>query len=142
DDVQNQRVMSEINGRGNIALAILRQPGVNTVRVADAVNDMVEELRSQLPPSIQLQTFFDRSESIRESVHDVQFTLLGTLFLVVMAIFLFLRNARATIIPSLSLPFSIVGTFCVMWALGYSLDNLSLMALTLAVGFVVDDAIV
>jgi HAE1 family hydrophobic/amphiphilic exporter-1 len=142
DDVQNQRVMSELNGRGNIALAIIRQPGVNTVAVADAVNETIEELRPQLPASIQLQTVFDRSVSIRHSVNDVQYTLLGTLFLVVMVIFLFLRNLRATIIPSLSLPFSIVGTFCVMWALGYSLDNLSLMALTLAVGFVVDDAIV
>ncbi len=142
DDVQNQRVMSELNGRGNIALAIIRQPGVNTVSVADAVNAKVESLLPQLPASIQLVKVFDRSESIRHSVRDVQFTLLGTLVLVVMVIFLFLRNVRATIIPSLSLPFSIVGTFCVMWALGYSLDNLSLMALTLAVGFVVDDAIV
>lgn len=142
DDVQNQRSMSELNGRGNIALAIIRQPGVNTVAVADAVNEKVESLHEQLPASIQLQTVFDRSESIRHSVRDVQLTLLGTLALVVMVIFLFLRNARATIIPSLSLPFSIVGTFCVMWALGFSLDNLSLMALTLAVGFVVDDAIV
>ena len=142
DDVQNQRVMSELNGRGNIALAVIRQPGVNTVAVADAVNETIEELRAQLPGNIQLQTIFDRSVSIRHSVNDVQFTLLLTLFLVVMVIFLFLRNMRATIIPSLSLPFSIVGTFCVMWALGYSLDNLSLMALTLAVGFVVDDAIV
>ncbi len=142
DDVQNQRGMSEINGRANLALAVIRQPGVNTVAVAEAANAVMEELRPQLPASIQVETIFDRSESIRESVHDVQFTLLLTLFLVVMVIFLFLRNARATIIPSLSLPFSLVGTFIVMYALGYSLDNLSLMALTLAVGFVVDDAIV
>ncbi len=142
DDVQNQRVMSELNGRSNIALAVIRQPGVNTVEVARGVQRMMDELTPQLPPSVRVETIFDRSVSIKESVDDVQFTLMLTLFLVVMVIFLFLRNARATIIPSLSLPFSIVGTCCVMWMLGYSLDNLSLMALTLAVGFVVDDAIV
>jgi len=142
DDVQNQRVMSELNGRANIALAIIRQPGVNTVEVAQGVNRMMKELEPQLPPSVKVETIFDRSVSIKESVDDVQFTLLLTLLLVVMVIFLFLRNTRATIIPSLSLPFSLVGTCCVMWTLGYSLDNLSLMALTLAVGFVVDDAIV
>jgi HAE1 family hydrophobic/amphiphilic exporter-1 len=142
DDIQNQRGMSELNGRGNIALAIIRQPGVNTVAVAEAVKDAMDELRPQLPATINVETIFDRSTSIRDSVHDVQFTLALTLVLVVMVIFLFLRNVRATIIPSLALPFSLVGTCCVMWALDYSIDNLSLMALTLAVGFVVDDAIV
>ncbi len=142
DDVQNNRGMSEVNGRANIALAIVRQPNVNTVATADAVKAVVAELAPQLPANIRFDTIYDRSISIRESVHDVQFTLLLTLCLVVLVIFLFLRNARATIIPSLSLPFSIVGTFAVMWALGYSLNNLTLMALTLAVGFVVDDAIV
>jgi HAE1 family hydrophobic/amphiphilic exporter-1 len=142
DDVQNNRGMSEVNGRANIALAIIRQPNVNTVATADAVKAVVAELAPQLPANIRFDTIYDRSISIRESVHDVQFTLLLTLCLVVLVIFLFLRNARATIIPSLSLPFSIVGTFAVMWALGYSLNNLTLMALTLAVGFVVDDAIV
>ena len=142
DNVQNTRVMSELNGRGNIALAIIRQPGVNLVKVAENVQAAMDEIAPQLPPSINVQTIFDRSESIRQSVHDVKFTLLLTLCLVVMVIFLFLRNARATIIPSLALPFSLIGTCTVMWMLNYSLDNLSLMALTLAVGFVVDDAIV
>ncbi len=142
DNVQNTRVMSELNGRGNIALAIIRQPGVNLVRVAENVKAAMDEIAPQLPPSINVQTIFDRSESIRQSVHDVKFTLLLTLLLVVMVIFLFLRNVRATIIPSLALPFSLIGTCTVMWMLNYSLDNLSLMALTLAVGFVVDDAIV
>jgi hydrophobic/amphiphilic exporter-1 (mainly G- bacteria), HAE1 family len=142
DDVQNNRVASWINGRRNIALAIQRQPGANTVAVADRVNAKLAELATQIPASIKLETVYDRSQSIRESVHDVQFTLLLTLCLVVLVIFLFLRNLSATVIPSLALPFSIVGTFAVMYALDYSLDNLSLMALTLAVGFVVDDAIV
>jgi len=142
DDVQNTRVMSELNGRSNIALAIIRQPGVNTVEVSEGVQRVMEQLKPQLPASVQVETIFDRAESIRSSVDDVKFTLMLTLALVVMVIFLFLRNVRATIIPSLALPFSLIGTCSVMWMLGYSLDNLSLMALTLAVGFVVDDAIV
>jgi HAE1 family hydrophobic/amphiphilic exporter-1 len=142
DDVQNNRVSSQVNGRGNIALAIIRQPGTNTVAVADAVKATVEALKPQLPASIQFLPLYDRAVSIKESVHDVQFTLVLTLGLVVLVIFLFLRNMRATSIPSLALPFSIVGTFSIMWALGYSLNNLTLMALTLSVGFVVDDAIV
>ena len=142
DDVQNTRVMSELNGRANIALAVIRQPGVNTVQVAEGVDRMMELLKPQLPQSVNVETIFDRSVSIKHSVDDVKRTLLLTLGLVVMVIFLFLRNVRATIIPSLALPFSLIGTCSVMWMLGYSLDNLSLMALTLAVGFVVDDAIV
>ncbi len=142
DDVQNNRVASSVNGRTNIALAIVRQPGTNTVAVADAVMERVDLLKEQLPSSIQFEPIFDRAVGIRESVHDVQFTLMLTLGLVILVIFLFLRNVRATSIPSLALPFSIVGTFSVMWALGYSLNNLTLMALTLSVGFVVDDAIV
>ena len=142
DGLQQMRGMSEINGRANIALAIIRQPGVNTVAVAEGVKRVMEQLRPQLPPSVSTEVIFDRSESIKHSVEDVQFTLLLTIALVVMVIFLFLRNVRATIIPSLALPFSLIGTCTVMWMLGYSLDNLSLMALTLAVGFVVDDAIV
>jgi HAE1 family hydrophobic/amphiphilic exporter-1 len=142
DDVQNNRVSSEVNGRGNIALAIIRQPGTNTVAVAKAVKETIAALTPQLPASIQFLPLFDRAVSIEESVHDVQFTLVLTLCLVVLVIFLFLRNVRATSIPSLALPFSIVGTFSVMWGLGYSLNNLTLMALTLSVGFVVDDAIV
>lgn len=147
DTVQNLRVYNEAygadkQGRSNLSLAIIRQPGVNTVRVAEDVKAMIEELRPQIPTSINIETIYDRSISIRESVEDVKFTLMLTLFLVVLVIFLFLRNARATIIPSLSLPFSLVGTFSLMWALDYSLDNMSMMAIVLAVGFVVDDAIV
>ena len=142
DDVQNNRVAAWFKDQRAITLAIQRQPGTNTVQVADAVQGLLEQVRPQLPASISIHTLYDRSVSIRHSVVDVQFTLLLTLALVVMVIFLFLRNVAATVIPSLSLPLSVVGTFAVMHQLGYSLDNLSLMALTLSVGFVVDDAIV
>jgi HAE1 family hydrophobic/amphiphilic exporter-1 len=142
DGVQDSRVASWFNGRRAIVLAIQRQPGTNTVRVADAVHAMVDRLRPQLPASVRIETLNDRSISIRHSVNDVQMTLLVTLLLVILVIFLFLRNVSATLIPSLALPLSVVGTFAVMQLLGYSLDNLSLLALTLSVGFVVDDAIV
>jgi HAE1 family hydrophobic/amphiphilic exporter-1 len=142
DDVQNNRVASWFGGRRNITLAIQRQPGTNTVEVAAGVHRMLDRLRPQLPASVGVHELFDRSEGIRHSVRDVQFTLLLTLAMVVLVIFLFLRNLPATVIPSLSLPLSLVGTFALMHFLGYSLDNLSLMALTLSVGFVVDDAIV
>jgi HAE1 family hydrophobic/amphiphilic exporter-1 len=142
DGVENPRNASWFNGRPTIYLAVARQPGTNTVQVVDAIKELLPQLQSQLPAALELAIRSDRSVSIRESVEDVKFTLVLTVFLVVMVIFLFLRNISATIIPSLALPFSIVGTFAIMWALGYSLDNLSLMALTLSVGFVVDDAIV
>jgi hydrophobic/amphiphilic exporter-1 (mainly G- bacteria), HAE1 family len=126
----------------SIVLAVQRQPGTNTVAVAQAVRALLPSLEAQLPPSVQLKVLFDRSESVLASVNDVKFTLVLALALVVMVIFLFLRNLSATTIPSLALPLSIVGTFALMYPLGFSIDNLSLMALTLAVGFVVDDAIV
>ena len=126
----------------SIVLAIFRQPGTNTVEVANAVKALLPVFRSQMPASVTLNTLTDRSIWIKDSADDVQFTLVLTLGLVVLVIFLFLRNASATIIPSLALPMSVLGTFVVMYALDYSLDNLSLMALTLSVGFVVDDAIV
>jgi HAE1 family hydrophobic/amphiphilic exporter-1 len=125
-----------------IQLAVFKQPGTNAVEVVDGVKAMLPELKVQLPPSVNMYTLFDRSITIRSSVDDVKFTLELSLFLVIMVIFLFLRNFSATTIPSLALPFSLVGTFAVMYLGGYSLDNLSLMALTLSVGFVVDDAIV
>jgi hydrophobic/amphiphilic exporter-1 (mainly G- bacteria), HAE1 family len=128
--------------RRAMVLAVQRQPGTNTVQVAKDVNNLVKKLRDQIPPSVALETLFDRSTSIQDSVRDVKLTLLLTLFLVIMVIFIFLRNVSATIIPSLALPMSIIGTFAVMYFMNYSLDNLSLMALTLCVGFVVDDAIV
>ena len=142
DGVQEIRNASWFNGKRAIVLAVQRQPGTNTVAVADAVHALVERLRPQLPGSVHLEVLNDRSVSIRHSVHDVQMTLWIALVLVVAVIFVFLRNLSATLIPSLALPLSIVGTFAVMRPLGFSLDNLSLMALTLAVGFVVDDAIV
>jgi HAE1 family hydrophobic/amphiphilic exporter-1 len=142
DTVQNLRVHNEVNGRSSITLAVIRQPGVNTVQVANDVMTMVARLKPQIPQSINIEEIFNRSRSIKESFDDVRFTLSLTLALVVLVIFLFLRNVRATIIPSLSLPFSLVGTFSIMYVLNYSLDNLSMMALVLAVGFVVDDAIV
>jgi HAE1 family hydrophobic/amphiphilic exporter-1 len=142
DSVENDKVASWYNKTRTIMLAIQRQPGTNTVEVVNGVKKLLPVFRSQLPASISLNILYDRSQSIRNSVHDVKFTLFLALCLVVMVIFLFLRNITATLIPSLALPLSIVGTFSAMYLLGYNLDNLSLMALTLSVGFVVDDAIV
>src|SRR5262249_44068399 len=142
DDVQNNKTASWYNGTRAVVLAIQRQPGSNTVEVAHAVSAELERLRSQIPATVQVNTLYDRSVSIEESVNDVKFTLLLTLVLVILVIFVFLRNVSATVIPSLALPMSLIGTFAIMSLLDYSLDNLSLMALTLAVGFVVDDAIV
>jgi len=142
DDVQDPRNASWYDGKRAVILAIQRQPGTNTVQVADGVKATVASLASLLPASVEVNTLYDRSVSIRQSVNDVQVTLFVALILVVLVIFLFLKNLSATVIPSLALPFSIIGTFSVMYLMGYSLDNLSLMALTLAVGFVVDDAIV
>ncbi len=134
---------SDANGtRQIIYLSIQKQPGTNVVQVVDAIKAFLPQLQAELPPAIKVRIRGDRSLSIRDSVHDVKFTLVLTVVLVVLVIFLFLRNVSATIIPSLALPASIIGTFAAMYMLGYSLDNLSLMALTLAVGFVVDDAIV
>src|SRR2546425_302108 len=142
DDVQDNKSAAWFNGSRAIVLAIQRQPGANTVEVAGRVRTVMASLKQLLPASVDLQLRSDRSESIRASLTDVKFTLFLTLALVVLVIFLFLRNLSATIIPSLALPFSLVGTFAVMYALDYSLDTLSMMALTLSVGFVVDDAIV
>ena len=143
DSVQQDKQISWSNGGvPSITLAVERQPGTNTVQVVDAIRKLLPALERQVPPSVKVDVFYDRSESIRESVADVKFTLVLTVFLVVLVIFIFLRNLPATVIPSLALPMSVISTFAVMAVLGYSLDNLSLMALTLAVGFVVDDAIV
>jgi HAE1 family hydrophobic/amphiphilic exporter-1 len=142
DGVENERSASWFNGTRTIYLAIQRQPGTNTVEVVDRIKELLPTLEAQLPASLSLGIRSDRAVPIRESVDDVKFTLGLTVCLVVLVIFLFLRNLSATVIPSLALPFSIVGTFAVMYVFGYSLDNLSLMALTLSVGFVVDDAIV
>ena len=142
DSVENNRLASRYSGQQVVTLTVQRQPGTNTVAVVDAIRNLLPAFRQQLPASIKLDVLYDRSESIRESVNDVQFSLLLAIALVVLVIFIFLRNVRATIIPTLALPTSIVFTFAVMYLLGFSLDNLSLMALTLSVGFVVDDAVV
>ncbi|HSB41960.1 MAG TPA: efflux RND transporter permease subunit [Methylomirabilota bacterium] len=142
DGVQTDKVASWYKDERAVVLAIQKQPGTNTIEVVDSINRLMPAFRAQLPASVNLNTLYDRSVSIRASVHDVQFTLMLAIALVVLVIFLFLRNLSATVIPSLAVPMSILGTFMVMYVLGYSIDNLSLMALTLAVGFVVDDAIV
>jgi HAE1 family hydrophobic/amphiphilic exporter-1 len=142
DGVQTDKVAGWFNGERAVVLAVQRQPGTNTIEVVDAIRKLLPVLRAQLPAAVNLNVVYDRSVAIRESVHDVQFTLLLTIALVVMVIFLFLRNVSATIIPSLAVPLSIVGTFAIMYALGYTIDIISLMALTLCVGFVVDDAVV
>jgi HAE1 family hydrophobic/amphiphilic exporter-1 len=142
DGVQNTRNISWYNGDPAIVLAVMRQPGTNTVDVATAVKAALEDIKPSLPPSVKVNLRYDRSQGIKASVNDVKLSLVVALVLVVIVIFIFLRNLTATFIPSLTLPMAIVGTFSVMYVLNFSIDNLSLMALTLAVGFVVDDAIV
>jgi hydrophobic/amphiphilic exporter-1 (mainly G- bacteria), HAE1 family len=142
DGIENDKSAAWYQGQRTIYLAIQKQPGTNVVAVVDAVKALLPSLREQLPAAVSLDIRNDRSVAIRESVHDVKATLIITVVLVIFVIFIFLRNISATIIPSLALPASIVATFAVMYLLNYSLDNLSLMALTLCVGFVVDDAIV
>jgi hydrophobic/amphiphilic exporter-1 (mainly G- bacteria), HAE1 family len=142
DGIENDKSAAWYAGERTIYLAIQKQPGTNVVQVVDAVKALLPTFREQLPAAVSLDVRTDRSIAIRESVHDVKFTLMLTIGLVIAVIFLFLRNVSATIIPSLALPASLVATFAVMYLLDYSLDNLSLMALTLSVGFVVDDAIV
>ncbi len=128
--------------RRGIILSIQKQPGTNTIQVVDDIRKLLPSFQAQLPPSVNMEVMYDRSQTIRQSFQDVKFTMLLSLGLVIMVIFLFLRNISATLIPSLALPFSVIGTFSVMYLLGYSLNNLSMMALILSVGFVVDDAIV
>jgi HAE1 family hydrophobic/amphiphilic exporter-1 len=142
DSVQDDKIAAWYNGTRGVVLAVQRQPGTNTIEVVDGIKQVLPAFQAQLPPSIKLSILYDRSQSIRESVRDVQMTLILALGLVVGVIFVFLRSVRATLIPSLALPMAIIGTFALMYVFGYNLDNLSLMALTLCVGFVVDDAIV
>ncbi len=142
DGVENDKVAANYQGARSITLAVQRQPGTNTIEVVDAVKKLFPTVQEQLPAAVRLNVMYDRTISIRESFVDVRFTLLLSVGLVVMVIFLFLRNLPATVIPSLAIPASIFATFAVMSVLGFSLNNLSLMALTLSVGFVVDDAIV
>jgi HAE1 family hydrophobic/amphiphilic exporter-1 len=142
DSVQNDKVAAWFKGKRGIVLAIQRQPGTNTIEVVNRIKQLIPTFRAEVPPSISLEVLYDRSVTIRTSVDEVKFTLYLALMLVVLVIFLFLRNIPATVIPAVALPMSIIGTFSVMYLLDYSLDNISLMALTLCVGFVVDDAIV
>ncbi len=146
DSVEEDKVAGWYNSGDQasraIILAIQRQPGVNTVQVVDSIRGLFPVFQAQLPPAVRLNILYDRSETIRESFHDVQFTMYLALGLVVLVIFLFLRNFSATVIPSLALPFSIIGAFAVMYLAGFSLNNLSMMALILCIGYVVDDAIV
>ena len=142
DSVENDKAANWYGTTRSLALAIDRQPGSNTVAVVDAIKKLLPDIRRQLPGGLSLDLHIDRSDPIRESVHDVQLTLLLSIALVVMVIFVFLRRASATLIPSIAIPLSIISTFSVMYLLDFSLNNLSLMALTLCVGFVVDDAIV
>ena len=142
DGVQNDKVTNSYNDEHAIILAVQRQPGTNTVQVVDGVKQVLPQFRAILPPSVNMVEVYDRSAAIRESVNDVKFTLFVAICMVVLVIFLFLRNLSATVIPSIALPMSLIGTFAVMYLLDYTVDNLSLMAMTLSVGFVVDDAIV
>ncbi len=147
DSEQNVKVSNlysdrQVTNRHSVVLAVQPQPGANTVNIVDAIQELLPTLREQVPKSIEMGIMYDRSQTIRASVNDVKFTLVLSVCLVVLVIFLFLRDITATLIPSLALPVAIIGTFAVMYLSGFSLDNLSLMALTLSVGFVVDDAIV
>jgi len=142
DSLETLKSWATYNGENSITLAVQRQPGANTVRVVDAIRQALPNLQSQMPQSVKLVPFLDRSVSVREALHDVSLTLLGTIALVVLVIFLFLRRFVATMIPMMSLPVSLVGAVALLWGFSYSLDNISLLGLTLAVGLVVDDAIV
>ena len=142
DSVENDKIASWYVDQRAIVLSIQRQPGTNTVEVVDSIRALMPQFRLLIPPSVDMETLYDRSVSIRDSVNDVKFSLFLAIALVVLVIFLFLRNLSATVIPSIALPMSIIGTFAVMYLLNYTVDNLSMMALTLSVGFVVDDAIV
>ncbi len=142
DGAENAKQAAWANEHPAVILNIQRQPGANIIAVVDRVKKLLPQLQASLPSAVQVQILTDRTTTIRASVEDVQFSLVLTIALVVMVIFLFLRSARATVIPALAVPLSIVGTFGVMYLLGYSLNNLSLMALTISTGFVVDDAIV
>ena len=142
DSVENNKVASWFNDNRSIGLAILRQPDANTVEVVESIKARLPSLRAQIPAAIQMDVLNDRSTSIKDAVHDVQETILIAFALVVMVIFLFLRRATATIIPMLAVPISLIGTCAAMYLLGFSINNMTLLALTLSVGFVVDDAIV
>ena len=139
---ENDLLAGWFNNQRAIILAIQRQPGANVIKTVDSIKALMPQLQASLPPAVKINVISDRTQTIRASVSDVQFTLLLTVALVVMVIFIFLRNFWATVIPAITVPLSLIGTFAVLYELGYSLDNLSLMALSIAIGFVVDDAVV
>src|SRR4051794_36965590 len=139
---ENDLIAGWYNDQRSIILAIQRQPGANVINTVDQIKSLMPQLQASIPPAIKLTVLADRTETIRASVSDVQFTLMLTVALVVIVIFVFLRNFWATVIPAVTVPLSLIGTFAALYVLGYSLDNLSLMALSIAVGFVVDDAVV
>ncbi|RYE63429.1 MAG: efflux RND transporter permease subunit, partial [Oxalobacteraceae bacterium] len=142
DSYQSVKAMGSLNGERSISLMVQRQPNANTVEVVDAVRALIPRFEGQLPASIKIELVNDRSLSIREAIHDVNLTLLGTVMLVILVIFLFLHRAAATFIPAVTVPISLLGALSLLYWLGYSLDNISLLGITLAVGLVVDDAIV
>src|SRR5947209_8433223 len=142
DSVQNARADAWFEGKPAEGLAIQREAGANTIQVVDTIKSLLPKLQQSIPPTVHVDLISDRSLVIRAAVHDVQFTMMLTIGLVILVIFIFLRTLWATIIPSLAVPLSLLATFAIMYGLGYSLDNISLMALTISVGFVVDDAIV
>jgi multidrug efflux pump len=142
DSVQNIRAAGFVNGKPSVLVIIFRTPGANIIDTVDRVRDALPSLKASIPTAIDVTTVLDRTTTIRASVHDVELTLLISIALVILVVFVFLRNVRATLIPSVAVPISLIGTFGVMYLLHYSLDNLSLMALTISTGFVVDDAIV
>ncbi len=142
DSVQNVRTAGYLNGKRAVVLIVFRQPGANIITTVDNIQAQIPSLKASIPQGIEITTVLDRTTTIRASVHDVERTLLLSIGLVILVVFLFLRNWRATLIPAVAVPVSLIGTFAVMYLLGYSLDNLSLMALTISTGFVVDDAIV
>ncbi|MEA9601883.1 efflux RND transporter permease subunit [Polynucleobacter sp. MG-28-Ekke-A2] len=142
ESYEDVKTLASSNGERSIAVAVLRQPSANTVEVVKSVKDLLPQLQKQMPESIKLQLLNDRSLSIIEAIHDVNFTLALTVLLVILVIFLFLKHISATVIPSISLPISLIGAFFLLYFMGYSLDNISLLGITLAVGLVVDDAIV
>src|SRR3954470_7696298 len=149
DSIENDKDFSKIfggefgaEGTRGVNLSVMRQPGSNTIEVTDNIKALIPVFQKQMPPSVHMAVRGDRSKNIREAFQDIQFTMIATLALVIMVIFLFLRNFWATMIPAMALPFSIAGTFSVMYLLGFSMNNISMMALILCIGFVVDDAIV
>ena len=142
DSVEDIRTLGLVNGKPAIPIIIFREPGANIIATADRVRALLPALRSSISPAIDLSVVLDRTTTIRESVRDVEIALGFSVPLVILVVFVFLRDVRTTLIPSVAVPVSLIGTFSVMYLAGYSLDNLSLMALAIATGFVVDDAIV